>query len=292
MMTSEMLHRTHLIDIKTRKLVTESFSGAYHSAFKGRGLEFDTIRPYEFGDDIRLIDWKSTARIGSPVVRQYIEERELVILLLVDASASCFYSTSTHNLMCEIAAVLAYSASLNGDRVGLLLFSDTIEHYVPPNKGRNHVLRLIRDLLTVTPNHKETDIAVALRTANRIAKKNTIMFLLSDFISPIDTYDRELSFLSFHHDVIGLIVGNPFQLPIGKVGLIRIRDAETGEIVWIDAQSKNWLSAYSQQTARFQRLVTTGLKQAKVDIVRISSSEETVPKLSGFFAARVRAGYQ
>jgi uncharacterized protein (DUF58 family) len=290
MIAPELFRRIRRIELRTRKLVTESFAGAYHSAFKGRGMEFDTIRPYEPGDDVRLIDWNVTARNDNAFVRQYVEERELTVMLLLDTSASCLFgstSKSKRDLAAEVAAVLAYSAINNNDKVGLLLFSDRTELYVPPRKGRNHILRLIRDLLTTQPTHKGTDIAVALRMANRSLKRRSIIFLLSDMLTPIDSYATELSLLAYHHDVIVLVFNDPLERSLPDVGLARMEDAETGEIMWIDTHASNWQQNFSTQTQQLQNRVTAATSQAHVDVLQIGVNDDYVARLVTLFQRRV-----
>jgi len=289
MISSDVLRRIRRIELRTRKLVNESFAGAYRSAFKGRGIEFDAIRPYEPGDDVRLIDWNVTARTGDAFVRQYVEERELTVMLLLDASASCLFgstSKSKRDVAAEVAAVLAYSAINNNDKVGLLLFSDQTEHYVPPRKGRNHILRLIRDLLTAQPAHKETDIAAALRMANRSLKRRSIIFLLSDMLAPIESYVTELSLLAYHHDVMVLIFSDPLEQQLPNVGLARIEDAETGQITWIDTGVTNWQRNFYAQTQQLQNRVGIALAQANVDAVRINVNDDYVARLVSLFQSK------
>jgi uncharacterized protein (DUF58 family) len=290
MISSDVLRRIRRIELRTRKLVNESFAGAYHSAFKGRGIEFDTIRPYEPGDDVRLIDWNVTARTGNTFVRQYIEERELTVMLLLDTSASCLFgstSKSKRDLAAEVAAVLAYSAINNNDKVGLVLFSDRTELYVPPRKGRNHILRLIRDLLTAQPIHKETDIAAALRMASRSLKRRSIIFLLSDMLVPIDTYATELSLLAYHHDVIVLIFSDPLERNLPNVGLARMQDAETGQIMWIDTHAVNWQRNFSAQSHQLQNRVRSVMSQASIDVAYIDINDDYVARLASLFQGRL-----
>jgi uncharacterized protein (DUF58 family) len=290
MISSDVLRRIRRIELRTRKLVNESLTGAYHSAFKGRGIEFDTIRPYEPGDDGRLIDWNVTARTGDPFVRQYIEERELTVMLLLDISASCLFgstSKSKRDLAAEIAAVLAYSAINNNDKVGLVLFSDRTELYVPPRKGRNHILRLIRDLLTAQPSYKETDIASALRMANRSLKRRSIVFLLSDMLAPIETYASELSLLAHHHDVMLLVVSDPLEQKLPDIGLARMEDAETGQIVWIDTSAPDWQKKFSSRVLQLQDRTRSLTSQARVDVAHIDINDDYVARLVNLFQSRV-----
>jgi uncharacterized protein (DUF58 family) len=289
MISSDVLRRIRRIELRTRKLVNEAFAGAYHSAFKGRGIEFDTIRPYEPGDDVRLIDWNVTARTGDAFIRQYVEERELTVMLLLDTSASCLFgstSRSKRDLAAEVAAVLAYSAINNNDKVGLVLFSDCTELYVPPQKGRNHILRLIRDLLTAQPSHKETDIAAALRMASRSLKRRSIIFLLSDMLAPVDTYATELSLLAYHHDVMVLIFSDPLERNLPDIGLARMEDAETGQLIWIDTHSANWRQNFSAQSQQLKNRVGTAMSQAHVDVAYIDINDDYVARLATLFQSR------
>ncbi|MBA3870013.1 MAG: DUF58 domain-containing protein [Anaerolineae bacterium] len=290
MISADVLRKIRRIELRTRKLVNESFAGAYRSAFKGRGIEFDSIRPYEPGDDIRLIDWNVTARTGEAFLRQYVEERELTVMLLLDTSASCLFgstSKSKRDIAAEVAAVLAYSAINNNDKVGLILFSDRTELYVPPLKGRNHILRLIRDLLTAQPTHKETDIACALRMASRSLKRRSIIFLLSDMLVPVETYATELSLLAYHHDVMVLRFSDPLERKLPDIGLALVEDAETGQHVWIDTHAANWQRNFSAQSQQFQNRLNTTLSQANVDIVHIDVNDDYVAHLVSLFQGRL-----
>lgn len=291
MVASDTFRKIRLVELRTRKLVNDSLAGAYHSAFKGRGIEFDAIRPYEPGDDVRLIDWNVTARTGDPFVRQYIEERELTVMLLLDTSASCLFGSvrQKRDLGAELGAVLAYSAIRNNDKVGLALFSTRTELYVPPRKGRNHILRLIRDLLTAQPSNRGTDIADALRMANRALKRRSIIFLLSDFLAPVETYSTELSLLAHRHDVIALVLNDPLERNWPEIGLTRIQDAETGQGMWIDTNAPNWQQAFSQQSLRLQNHVDATLTNANVDFIHLNTNEDYVPRLTALLRRRVGA---
>jgi len=290
MIASDTFRKIRLVELRTRKLVNDSLAGTYHSAFKGRGIEFDAIRPYEPGDDVRLIDWNVTARTGDPFVRQYIEERELTVMLLLDTSASCLFGSAgrqKRDLGAELGAVLAYSAIRNNDKVGLALFSTRTELYVPPRKGRNHILRLIRDLLTAQPSDHGTDIAAALRMANRSLKRRSIIFLLSDFLAPVETYTTELSLLAHRHDVIALVLSDRLERNWPEVGLTRIQDAETGQGMWIDTNATNWQQIFSQQSLHLQSHVDAVLTKANVDFIRLDTNEDYVPRLTALLQRRV-----
>ncbi len=290
MIAPDTFRKIRLIELRTRKLVNDSLAGAYHSAFKRRGIEFDAIRPYEPGDDVRLIDWNVTARTGDAFVRQYVEERELTVMLLLDTSASCLFGSNgrqKRDLGAELGAVLAYSAIRNNDKVGLVLFSARNELYVPPRKGRNHILRLIRDLLTVQPADRGTDIAAALRMTNRSLKRRSIIFLLSDFLAPVETYATELSLLAHRHDVIALVLSDPLERRWPEVGLTRIEDAETGHGMWIDTNAPNWQQEFSKQSFRLQNRVDSALRQANVDFIHLNTNEDYVAQLTALLQRRV-----
>ncbi len=287
---SDTFRKIRLIDLQTRKLVNDSLAGAYHSAFKGRGIEFDSIRPYEPGDDVRLIDWKVTARTGDAFVRQYVEERELTVMLLLDTSASCLFGSTgrqKRDLAAELGAVLAYSAIRNNDKVGLSLFSTHNELYVPPRNGRNHILRLIRDLLTAKPTHSGTDIAAALRMANRSLKRRSIVFLLSDFLAPADSYANELSFLAHRHDVVALVLSDLLERSWPKVGLTRVQDSETGQGMLIDTNAPGWQQEFAKHSIRLQDRVTSVLTKANVDFVRLDTNKDYIAPLTALLQRRV-----
>ncbi len=293
MIAPDTFRKIRLVELRTRKLVNDSLAGAYHSAFKGRGIEFDAIRPYEPGDDVRLIDWNVTARTGDAFIRQYVEERELTVMLLLDTSASCLFGSTgqqKRDLGAELGAVLAYSAIRNNDKVGLSLFSTQNELYVPPRKGRNHILRLIRDLLTAQPSARGTDIAAALRMANRSLKRRSIIFLLSDFLAPVETYSTELSLLAHRHDVIALVLSDPLEKKWPEVGLTRIEGAETGQGMWIDTNALDWQQAFSQQALRLQSHVDSALSKANVDYIHLNINEDYIPQLTALLQRRVGSG--
>ncbi|MEL7236709.1 MAG: DUF58 domain-containing protein, partial [Chloroflexota bacterium] len=233
MLTSETLRKIRLIELRTRRLVETSFAGAYHSVFKGRGIVFDEVRPYMPGDDVRDIDWNVTARAGEPFIKRYREERELTVLLVLDTSASIMFGTverQKRDMAAELGAVLALSAISNNDKVGMLLFSDTIETFVPPRKGRKHVLRMIRDLLAAEPAQTGTDLSLALKTVNRVLDRKSIVFLISDFLADAETYQRDLQVLGRKHDLITVIASDPLEKDFPRSGLVTVQDAETGEV--------------------------------------------------------------
>jgi uncharacterized protein (DUF58 family) len=289
-MNAETLRRIRRIELRTRRLVDASLAGAYHSVFKGRGMEFDTVRPYDPGDDIRSIDWNVTARAGEPFVKQYVEERELTVMLALDTSASTRFGTvrrQKRDAAAELGAAVAYSAVMNNDRAGLLLFSDRVELYVPPRKGRNHILRLIRDLLAVEPQGKETDLALGLQTLNRLLKRRSIIFFMSDFLASPASYARDLALAARRHDFIAVTLSDPLEhVWPAQTGLTRLRDAETGALSWIDSARPGWQQAYQEQARRFVEVRDSALTKADVDRIELSTEVDTVSALTRFFQRR------
>ncbi|MBC7870876.1 MAG: DUF58 domain-containing protein, partial [Chitinophagaceae bacterium] len=243
MLTPETLRRIRHIELHTRRLVNNSFAGAYHSVFKGRGIAFDTVRPYQPGDSVRDIDWNVTARNDEAYVKNYAEERELTVMLALDTSASCLFGTvrqPRRDLAAEIGAAIALSAVSNNDKVGLLIFSDQVELFIPPRKGRNHVSRLIRELLAARPSSKGTDLSLGLRTVNRFLKQRAIVFLLSDFLASGQEYAADLLVTGRRHDLIAVVLSDPREISWPNVGLIGLQDAETGAEQWVDTSSPTW----------------------------------------------------
>ena len=230
MLTNDLIHKIRHIEIRTKRLVNDSFAGEYHSVFKGRGMEFEEVRPYQPGDEIRTIDWNVTARTGEPYVKRYIEERELTVMLVVDASASENFGSVQRfkrELAAELTAVLSFAATTNNDRVGLLIFTDQVELYIPPRKGRKHVLRLLRELLAFEPQRRGTDIKLALDTVNHILKRRSIIFLVSDFMANPDSYRTALAVTNRRHDLIAVDLHDPLERTMGNVGLLAMEDPET-----------------------------------------------------------------
>jgi len=256
--TSELIKRVRKIEIKTKGLSKHLFSGEYHSAFKGRGMSFSEVRDYQFGDDVRNIDWNVTARYNTPFVKVFEEERELTVMLIVDISQSAFFGTVRqfkNQVITEIAAVIAFSANNNNDKVGLILFSDKVEKYIAPKKGRSHILRIIRELVNFEPTGKATDLSTALQFFNNIQKKRSVTFILSDFMT--SGYDDGLKIASKRHDMIGLHIYDPREVKLPRnIGLILAQDAETGQTRWIDTGSKRerkqYKEAFFQNQAKFQ----------------------------------------
>ncbi|HEX2622205.1 MAG TPA: DUF58 domain-containing protein [Phototrophicaceae bacterium] len=288
----ETLRKIRRIEIRTRRLVRDNLVGAYHSMFKGRGIAFDAVRPYEPGDDVRDIDWNVTARnAGTPFIKRYTEERELTVLLILDASASNFFGTTgqqKQELAAELGAVLALAAIRNNDKVGLLVVSDRVEHFTPPRKGRNHILRLIRDLLAVQPAGKGTDLALALKTANNYLKQKAIIFLISDFLASKDDYETELLVTSRKHDMIAVVLSDPRETYWENVGLVALRDAETDAVEWIDTASKNWRESFVARAERFQQMRDAALSRAQVEQINVPLDGDYVTALVEFFQRRRR----
>ncbi|MEQ8673364.1 MAG: DUF58 domain-containing protein [Aggregatilineales bacterium] len=294
MLSSDLMQRIRLLELLSRRLVNNSFAGAYHSVFKGRGMAFDAVRPYQPGDDVRDIDWNVTARSDEAYVKSYVEERELTVILVLDASASCLFGTqvrSKRDLAAEIGAVLALSAIANNDRVGLLIFSDTIERYIPPRKGRNHVLRLIRELMATPPANKGTDIRLALQSLSRMLKQKAIIFLLSDFLAPVDVYKSQLLVVGQKHDLIAVMLSDPLEMQWGDAGLVALRDAETGEETVVDTTSKIWRREFGKQTAQFYEQRDASFRRAGVDRINVNAQGDYVRALASFFHQRARVAH-
>jgi uncharacterized protein (DUF58 family) len=285
--TKELLKKVRKIEIKTRRLSDHIFGGEYHSTFKGRGMTFSEVRQYQFGDDVRNIDWNVTARYSEPFVKVFEEERELTMMLVVDVSGSGLFGTKNSfkkDIITEIAATLAFSATQNNDKIGLILFSDTIELYIPPKKGRSHVLRIIRELLEFEPKSQKTDISEALSFLSRVMKKKAIVFVLSDFIA--EDYQRTLKITSGRHDVTGIRVYDAREEEIPNLGVVNMQDEETGKTILVDTSSRsvrnNYAKNYRERVDYFQesfRKSGAGNLSARVD-------ESYVKKLLGYFKMR------
>lgn len=289
MIPRELAKKVRYIQIYTNKTVNDSLAGEYHSVFKGRGMEFDEVREYQAGDDVRTIDWNVTARTGRPHVKRYREERELTIMLLVDLSASGAFGSvrqTKNEIATELCALLAFSAVKNNDKIGLIVFTDIVEMFIPPNKGVSHVLRLIQELLAFKPRQTRTNIALALDYLGRVTTKRGVVFLVSDFIS--EDFERSMRILSKRHDLIAVSVGDPREQVLPNVGLIELEDAETGERVLVDTGSATVRKMYEQRAyERASRLRTT-LASMDVDQIEISTDREYVRDLVRFFRSRER----
>lgn len=291
MLNSELFKKIRQIEIRTKHIVNDSFAGEYQSVFKGRGMEFDEVRPYQPGDEIRTIDWNVTARMGDPYIKRYVEERELTVLFLVDASGSKDFGSVDRykrELAAELTAVLAFSATNNNDKVGLLIFTDQVELFIPPRKGRTHVLRIIRELLTFEPKQRGTNIQAALDTANRILKRRAILFLVSDLLTPLADYQQSLNATNRRHDLIAMQISDPLESAVAPVGLIGVEDAESGEILWVDTSNSQWRKHFAQ--ARLQRAeqIHAFFRRSGIDRVLIQSGEDYVRPITEFFQKRTK----
>lgn len=287
METSELLKKVRKIEIRTKGLVNQIFSGEYHSVFKGRGMAFSEVREYQFGDDIRTIDWNVSARFNHPFVKIFEEERELTVMLLVDVSGSGEFGTVNQlkkDIAAELCAVLSFSAIKNNDKVGVIFFSDIIELFIPPKKGRTHILRIVRELLDMQPSHRKTNIAEGLRYLNSAIKKRSIVFLISDFLDA--GYDDALRIASRKHDLVAVRLFDPREVELVPAGLLRVRDAETGEAVWIDSADRfvresyaRWWNERGQERERL-------LRRSGVDAVDIRIDQSYINPLVAFFKGR------
>ena len=289
MISREVLAQVKRIEIRTRRLVTDLFGGEYHSVFKGRGMEFAEVREYVPGDDIRAIDWNVTARMGHPFVKQYQEERELTVLLVVDQSGSGRFGTRRRfkmDLAAEVGAVLALSAVQNNDKVGLILASDKVELYVPPGKGRRHVLRVVREILVERPAGTRTRLAGALDHLNRAQKRRAVVFVLSDFLD--SGFERSLTVASRRHDVILLRMRDEREERLPSVGVVAQRDLETGREFLVDTSSGSVRRAFAERVAARERDFAEVVRRAQVDAVDLWTDRDVVTPLAGFFRKRLR----
>lgn len=288
-LSPELVEQIRRIEITARHLVVDVFAGEYQSVFKGRGMEFEEVRPYYPGDDVRRIDWNVTARMATPFVRRYQEERELTVMLVVDASGSSEFGTTggfKRELAAEIAAVLSFAATSNNDRIGLMVFTDRVELLVRPRKGRRHVLWMVRDLLVFEPDGTGTDISMALNAMNLLLKQRSIAFLISDFIAPPDSYRRELAASSRRHDVVAIDLHDPVERFIPRVGIIALEDAESGETVWVDTNDNEWRSAFAEQVERDENEKIRMLRRMAIDRISVTNGQEYVSGLNDFFKRR------
>ncbi len=291
MLTNELIAKIRRIEITTRKLVNDTFAGEYHSVFKGRGMEFNEVRQYHPGDDVRTIDWNVTARTGEPHIKSYSEERELTVMLVVDASRSGEFGTKNRfkrELAAELAAVMSFAATTNNDKVGLLVFTDRVELLIPPRKGRSHVLRMVRDLLVFQPEGTGTDIRLALDTINVLLKRRSIVFVISDFLTDPESYRRALYATSRRHDVVAFDIDDPLEREIADVGIIALEDAETGMLRWVDTGSKAWRRMFSGRVANFVEGKIEVFNAAGVDRINVMTDKDYVAEVATFFKNRMR----
>ncbi|MCF4100705.1 DUF58 domain-containing protein [Gillisia sp. M10.2A] len=285
--TKELLKKVRKIEIKTRQLSNHVFGGEYHSTFKGRGMTFSEVRNYQFGDDVRNIDWNVTARYNEPFVKVFEEERELTMMLLVDISASGLFGSENQfkkEVITEIAATLAFSATQNNDKIGLLLFTDQVELFIPPKKGRSHVLRIIRELIEFQPKGKGTDIAGALKYVTSVIKKKAIMFILSDFMD--DEYQHTLKIISGKHDVTGIRVYDKREEEIPSLGLVQMQDRETGEFTMVNTSAKAVRNAYGKYFREREDYFKDSFNKSGAGMLSTRLDQSYVTKLLGYFKRR------
>jgi uncharacterized protein (DUF58 family) len=286
--TAEILKRVRRIEIKTKGLSNHIFAGEYHSAFKGRGMSFSEVREYTPGDDVKSIDWNVTARFSHPFVKVFEEERELTLMLVVDVSSSSLFGTHQRlkrELITEISAVLSFSAATNNDKVGVIFFSDKIEKFIPPKKGRSHILRIIRELIALEPSQKGgTDIRLALDYLNNVQKKRTITFLLSDFVSK--PYDKALQLAARKHDLVGMQVYDKADRELPQAGMVQVMDAETGEVQWLDTDDKSVRLQYSKAFDQQRQYCLQTFRKTGASLLTVRTDEDYVRVLQGFFKGR------
>ena len=287
METSEIFKKVRKIEIKTRGLSNQIFSGHYHSVFKGRGMAFSEVREYQYGDDIRTIDWNVTARFNHPYVKIFDEERELTVMLIIDISASNQFGTKTQfkqKLITEIAAVLAFSAIQNNDKVGVIFFSNKIEKFIPPKKGTSHILRIIRELIDFKPENKQTDIAEALRYFTNVIKKRCTAFLISDFQDK--SFDDAIKIANRKHDIIAVKIFDEREMEIPDVGLIKVKNAETGKTSWIDTSDSKLRKNHRKWVLRKEKYLDDLFIKSGMDVVKVRTDQDYVKPLVNLFKKR------
>ena len=284
---SELIKKVRRIEIRTRALTQQIFAGQYKSAFKGRGMAFSEVRQYNYGDDVRFIDWNVTARFNAPFVKIFNEEREMTVMLLIDVSGSNLFGTRKQfktDLITELAAVLSFSAITNNDKVGVIFFSDTVEKFIPPAKGKSHILRIIRELLTYTPSQRQTDLSEALRYFTNAIKKKCTAFVISDFVG--GDFEQALKIAANRHDIVALQISDKGEAAIPNLGLLELMDPETGKRFWADTSSPKVRDSYAQW---WRKLTDTNLdvfRRSGIDVAQLYTDEDYVPALSALFARR------
>jgi len=286
--TEDLIKRVRRIEIKAKGLSNNIFAGEYHSAFKGRGMAFSEVREYQYGDDIRDIDWNVTARFDRPYVKIYEEERELTVILMIDVSGSLDFGTSQQTkreMATEIAATLAFSAIQNNDKIGVIFFSDKIEKFIPPKKGRKHILHIIRELLTLEPKSQQTDIGNAIEFMTNALKKHCTVFILSDFFDNKD-YSKQVQIANRRHDVIALQIYDQRILELPNVGIISLNDSETNETIFIDTSSKRVRKAHHEWWVNHQTIINNIFTKAKIDCTHLRTDEDYVKGISALFKRR------
>ena len=285
----EILKKIRRLELRTRRLVSSTFAGQYHSVFKGRGMNFEEVREYAPGDEIRSIDWNVTARMNTPYVKKFTEEREMTVMLVVDVSASGTFGSvelSKRELAAEVASILAFSAINNNDKVGLLLFTEDVELYIPPKKGRHHTLRLIREMLYFEPKGRGTDLAGELDYLNRVTPRRAVVFMISDFIAP--NFEKALTVSSRRHDVVAMPVSDPGESNLPDVGIITLEDAETGEQIDINTGSRAVRRGLSDLEETRRKAMNRLFRSRRVDVVPLSTTEDYLLALRVFFEQRER----
>ena len=287
METQELIKKVRKIEIKTRGLSNQLFSGEYHTAFKGRGMAFSEVREYQSGDDVRLIDWNVTARSGDAYIKVFEEERELTTMLLVDVSGSKVFGTgdqSKKDLITELSAVISFSAIQNNDKVGVIFFSDKVEKYIPPKKGKSHILRIIRELIEFEPESKKTDIGAALEFFTSVVKKRAIVFLMSDFISP--EFNNPLRIAAKRHDLIAVKLYDDKEFHLPNIGLVNMVDSETGKTMWVDTSDKKTIAKFEKERSDYNSNLESLLMKNKVDIINLKTDDSYIIPLRQFFKKR------
>ena len=289
METSDLLKKVRKIELKTRGLSNHIFAGEYHTAFKGRGMAFSEVREYQPGDDIRTIDWNVTARFNTPFIKVFEEERELTVMLIIDVSGSKNFGTQKQmkqELVTELSAVLAFSAIQNNDKIGVIFFSDKVEKFIPPKKGKSHILRIIRELIAFEPENKGTDIGEALRYFNNIIKKRAVCFVISDFMG--ENFEAPLKIANKKHDIVTISINDIREEELPDIGLIQMKDTETGEVKWIDTGNKLVRHNYKKNYLQNKEEVNQLFKNSGIDTIQLRTDMDYIKPLIQFFKRRVK----
>ncbi|WP_346863209.1 DUF58 domain-containing protein [uncultured Draconibacterium sp.] len=289
METTDLLKKVRKIEIKTRGLSRNIFAGEYHSAFKGRGMAFSEVREYQFGDDIRSIDWNVTARYSTPYIKVFEEERELTVMLIIDVSASRDFGSFEKlkkNIITELSAVLSFSAIQNNDKIGVIFFSDKIEKFIPPKKGKSHILRIIRELIDFEPESKGTDITEAIRYLTNAIKKRCTAFVISDFMDDNQELEMALSIANNKHDIVALKIFDEREAELPSIGMIKVKDAEKGNYVWVDSSSRKTRKIYADWWIKHNGRLDAMFKKCGVDYAAINTNEDYVKSLMTLFKKR------
>lgn len=286
MSTPTTLHQVRDIEYRARRLVTGSFAGAYQSVFKGRGLQFTAVRPYDYGDDVRAIDWKVTARTGITHIKEFVEERELTIMIMLDASPSLFFGTvdrTKRDIAAELSAILAWCASVNNDRAGLLLFTDQIELLVPPRKGRHHIMRLIQDILTFQPVGKRTDLGLALRTAAYAIPRHSLIFIISDFLDDLTAHESAFAIAGHRHHTTAFCVHDPLERYFPQIGVVGLQDSETRETLWVDTSGHTFDRTFVEQQALLHHTREAVFRRTHIQSLDLPLNQALVTTLRHYF---------